>query len=128
MDIEYYKTIKGNSDVKKWLDAWVQKSNAGDKDAQYMVKHFFYCIERMLDGMPFSRPLQKGVFELRPQNSVTKHRITYCYWQGKILLLSEFKKDSGPTPDDEIKLAVKRKNDWIERHWEQERERNRKGK
>ncbi|MDB5055461.1 MAG: hypothetical protein JWM44_3511 [Bacilli bacterium] len=128
MDIVFYKTKKGNSVVKEWLDALVQKANAGDKDAQDMVKHFFYCIERVSDGMPFSRPLQKGIFELRPQNSVTKHRITYCYWQGKILLLSEFQKNSGSTPDDQIKRAVKRKNDWIERHREQERELNRKDK
>ena len=128
MDLEYYKTRKGNSDVKDWLDGQVKKANAGDQDAQDMVTNFIYCIERALDGFPFSRPLQKGVFEFRPHNSVEKHRVTFCYWNNNILLLSEFQKDSGPTPTEEIRRAVKRRDDWLERELEKERDLKRMGK
>lgn len=128
MDIEYYRTRKGNSDVKDWLDDLVKKANAGDKDAQDMVQSYLYCVERVKDGMPYSRPLQKELFELRPKNSRTKHRVTYCYWQNKLLLLSEFPKTSVSTPDHEIKRAVKRKNEWEERARQKEKEEQRKQK
>lgn len=64
----------------------------------------------------FSRPLREQVFELRPSNSAGQHRVTYCFWNEKTLLLSEFPKKTQQTPDKEIEKAVKRKRDWILRY------------
>lgn len=116
MDIEYYTTEKGNAEVKDWIDDLVSRANAGDKLAQEMVEHYIYCVERALHGMPFSRPLREQVFELRPKNSAGQHRVTYCYWNGKMLLLSEFPKKTQTTPSQEIEKAVDRKRNWISRY------------
>ncbi|MFB9274975.1 type II toxin-antitoxin system RelE/ParE family toxin [Cohnella cellulosilytica] len=116
MDFEFYYTERGNSDVKEWLDDLVEKANAGDRDAQELVKNFYYCVSLAFEGMPYSRPLTKGMFELRPSNSAEWHRIPYIIWRNKLLLLSEFRKKSGKTSPEEIKKAIRRMKDWIRRY------------
>lgn len=118
MDLEYYATVKGKAEVKEWINDLVSRANTGDRLAQEMVMHYLYCVERALEGMPFSRPLREQVFELHPKNSSGQHRVTYCYWNGKMLLLTEFSKKSQSTPVQEIEKAIKRKRDWIARYGE----------
>ncbi|ULL14149.1 hypothetical protein DVH26_06645 [Paenibacillus sp. H1-7] len=58
--------------------------------------------------MPHSRTLQNGLFELRPG----RHRITYFFWKGKIILLTEFRKNTNQTSKLELQRALDRMNDW----------------
>lgn len=58
-------------------------------------------------GMPYSKSLHKGLFELRITGN--KHvRIIYCFKNGKICLLSAFVKKTDKIPLKELALAEKR--------------------
>jgi homogentisate 1,2-dioxygenase len=54
MDLEYYATVRGKAEVKEWIDDLIRRANTGDRLAQEMVIHYLYCVERALEGMPFS--------------------------------------------------------------------------
>jgi phage-related protein/predicted XRE-type DNA-binding protein len=67
-------------------------------------------------GMPLCRPLGDGLWEIR--SSLTSNRIArvlFCFTEGRLLPLHGFIKKTQKTPDDELKLARKRKREFI---WE----------
>ena len=58
-------------------------------------------------GMPYSKSLHGGIFELRITGS--KHiRIIYCFYKDTIYLLHAFVKKVDKIPKKEIKLAKER--------------------
>lgn len=58
-------------------------------------------------GMPYSKSLHGGLFELRIVGS--KHiRIIYCFHKGTIYLLNAFVKKTNKLPQKEIDLVLKR--------------------
>ena len=60
-------------------------------------------------GMPHSRALGDGLFELRPRGRSGIGRAFYCYLLGKrIVIVHAFIKKTQQTPDKELKLARKR--------------------
>lgn len=65
-------------------------------------------------GMPLCRPLGDGVWEVR--SGLTSNRIArvlFCFTEGRLLALHGFIKKTQKTPDDELKLARKRKREFI---------------
>lgn len=64
-------------------------------------------------GMPLCRPLGDGLFEVR--SSLPSHRIArvlFCFTEGRLLALHGFIKKTQKTPDDDLKLACKRKREF----------------
>ena len=60
-------------------------------------------------GMPHSRALGGGLFELRPRGRAGIGRAFYCFLIGKrIVVVHAFIKKTQQTPDKELKLARKR--------------------
>lgn len=60
-------------------------------------------------GMPHSRALGAGLFELRPRGRSGIGRAFYCFLIGKrIVVVHAFIKKTQQTPDRELKLARKR--------------------
>jgi len=60
-------------------------------------------------GMPHSRALGDGLFELRPRGRSGIGRAFYCFLVGKrIVIVHAFIKKTQQTPDKELKLARKR--------------------
>lgn len=58
-------------------------------------------------GMPYSKSLKGGLFELRITG--TKHiRIIYCFHKNIIYLLHAFVKKTNKIPSKELVLAIKR--------------------
>lgn len=58
-------------------------------------------------GMPYSKSLHKGLFELRVTGN-KQVRIIYCFHKNMIYLLNAFIKKTNKIPKKEIDLAVKR--------------------
>lgn len=60
-------------------------------------------------GMPHTRPIENGLFELRVKSKEGIARVFYCTKMGnKIVVLHIFVKKTQKTPQKELKLAYKR--------------------
>ncbi len=65
---------------------------------------------------PFSKPLKDGIFELRAQVGNDISRVLYFFYVGKkVILTNGFIKKTQKTPQKEIDLALKYKNDYLKR-------------
>jgi phage-related protein len=63
-------------------------------------------------GMPLCRPLGGGLWEVRttlPDRTIS--RVMVCFHEGKLVALSGFIKKTQKTPQDEMKLAQRRKKE-----------------
>ncbi|OIO30104.1 type II toxin-antitoxin system RelE/ParE family toxin [Candidatus Nomurabacteria bacterium CG_4_10_14_0_2_um_filter_30_12] len=60
-------------------------------------------------GLPYSRSLHDGLFELRIIGK-KQVRIIYCFYNNKIYLLHGFVKKQNKIPKKDIDLAIERKN------------------
>ncbi|MBO9608189.1 MAG: type II toxin-antitoxin system RelE/ParE family toxin [Paenibacillaceae bacterium] len=112
MDVKFYETAKGNSEVWDFIEALDLEASDGKQSAKELLGDIRYSMERMADGMPHSRPLRHGIFELRPGSC----RITYFYWKGDVICLTVFPKTTNQTPNSEVARAVKRMKDWKRRN------------
>jgi phage-related protein len=60
-------------------------------------------------GLPHSRALGQGLFELRPRGRSGIGRAFYCFLVGRrVVVVHAFIKKTQQTPDRELKLARKR--------------------
>ena len=69
-------------------------------------------------GMPYSRPMGDGLFELRPRGREGIGRVLYCYMRGRrLLILHAFVKKTGSTPQKDLNRARDRlkevRHDWM---------------
>ena len=60
-------------------------------------------------GMPLVRPLREGLFEVRSGLGNRIARVLFCTHGPQIILLHGFIKKTQQIPDDDMKLARKRK-------------------
>ena len=68
-------------------------------------------------GMPFSKPLRDGIFELRTQYHDGISRVCYFFvYNKKIILTHGFIKKTEKTPNSEINKAIKYMNDYLARN------------
>lgn len=87
---------------------WIDKMPIGIR------AYYARLTERMLTfgpnlGMPFTRSLGKGLFELRIKAREGISRVFYCTIQeSEILMLHGFIKKTQKAPQKELKLAIKR--------------------
>ena len=58
--------------------------------------------------MPYSKPLGKGVFELRVLG-ITHIRLLYCFYKDKAVILNVIVKKQNKLSNKDILLAIKRK-------------------
>ncbi|MCH7942913.1 MAG: type II toxin-antitoxin system RelE/ParE family toxin [Proteobacteria bacterium] len=107
---EFYRSVSGKEPVRDWL----LKLNRDDrkiigKDIQKV--EFGWPI-----GMPYSRPLGKGIYEVRSNLSDNRiARIIFCIRNNRMALLHGFVKKTRKTPKSDLDLAIKRKKD-VEKH------------
>lgn len=65
---------------------------------------------------PFSKPLRNGIFELRAQVGNDISRVLYFFYVGqKVVLTNGFVKKTQKTPQKEIDLALKYKDEYLKR-------------
>ena len=65
-------------------------------------------------GMPFSRLLDDGIFELRTKSGSNNVRLLYFFMIGKTIIVTNgFKKKTQKTPTREITLAKKYREEYL---------------
>ncbi len=103
---KFYQTLNGNEPVREWLlKLDVENRKIIGKDIQKV--EFGWPI-----GMPYSRPLGKGLYEVR--SDITDKRIArviFCIKANEMILLHSFVKKDQKTPKPDLDLATKRKKE-----------------
>ena len=83
-----------------------------------ILARYFKCTDRMLEfgpdlGMPHTRAMSGGLFELRLKASEGIGRVFYGVVIGKkIIMLHQFVKKTDKTPLKELAIARKRLKEW----------------
>jgi phage-related protein len=102
----FFATAGGRRPVREWLLAL-------SKDDRRMVGRDIQKVEFGWPiGMPYCRPLGRGLWEVRsdlPGGRIT--RVIFCIVQGEMVLLHGFEKKTQKTPQREIEVALKRKQE-----------------
>jgi phage-related protein len=107
--VVFYRTRGGTAVVRDWLRTLEERErNAIGLDL--MRVQFRWPV-----GMPLCRALGDGLWEVRtnlPSNRIA--RVLFCVAQDHIVVLHGFIKKTQKTPDDELKLARRRKKEFEE--------------
>jgi phage-related protein len=102
----FYATASGGRPVREWLlDLSKDNRRAIGKDIQKV--EFGWPI-----GMPYCRPLGDGLWEVRSDLSGGRiARVMFCIVRGEMVLLHGFEKKTQKTPQRDINLALRRKQE-----------------
>ena len=83
-----------------------------------ILARYLHCTDRMAAygpdlGMPHTRAMSAGLFELRLKSREGIGRVFFCALVGrKIVMLHQFMKKTDKTPQKELVLARKRMKEW----------------
>jgi phage-related protein len=83
-----------------------------------ILARYLHCTDRMLEfgpdlGMPHTRAMSGGLFELRLKSREGIGRVFFCTLVGrKIVMLHQFVKKTDKTPPKELATARKRMKEW----------------
>lgn len=83
-----------------------------------LLARYLHLTDRMLEygpdlGMPHTRAMGAGLFELRLKSQEGIGRVFYCTLVGrKIVVLHQFVKKTEKTPPKELAVARKRMKEW----------------
>lgn len=103
----FFRTEGGAEPVRDWLRGLPQ---ADRKVAGEGLKQLEYAWPV---GMPLCRALGRGLFELRvslPSRRIA--RVMICIHEGELVALHAFIKKTRTTPEGDLKLALRRKQDY----------------
>ena len=102
----FYRSKKGNEPVRDWLLKL-------DRDDRKIVGKDIQKVEFGWPiGMPYSRPLGQGVYEVRSDLSDNRiSRVIFFLSNNRMVLLHGFMKKTRKTPKRDLDLAMKRKKD-----------------
>ena len=110
-DIEFYEKENGKVPVADFLDSLSHKNRAKVASDIWLLGN-----QGNLVGMPKSKPLKNGLFELRSKFPDGISRIFYFFMKGnKIVMTNGFIKKTLKTPGNEIETALKYKSDYERR-------------
>ena len=99
----FYATASGNEPVREWLkDLNVEDRRTVGQDIA--TAEFGWPV-----GMPLSRALGKGLFEIRSNISDSRiARVIFAVVEQRLVLLHGFVKKAQKTPKPDLDLAAKR--------------------
>jgi len=101
--VVFYRTASGNEPVREWLQG-LDKEDKQTIGADIKTVEYGWPI-----GMPVSRPLGKGLYEVRSNISHKRiARVIFTIIENYMVLLHGFIKKTQKTPKEEIALALKR--------------------
>jgi phage-related protein len=102
----FYVSAAGRLPVREWILALdPEDRKTVGKDIQKV--EFGWPI-----GMPYCRPMGKGIWEVRSDLSFGRiGRVLFCLADGEMVLLHGFIKKSQKTPPQEVDIALKRKKE-----------------
>ena len=103
---EFYKTLQGNEPVREWL-LKLKRDDRKIIGTDIQKVEFGWPI-----GMPYSKPLKQGLFEVRSDISDKRiARVIFFIINNRMVLLHGFVKKSQTTPQADLDLAKKRKKE-----------------
>jgi phage-related protein len=107
--LEFYRTPAGSEPVRDWL------KSLSPEERRILGFDLMRVQWRWPVGMPLCRAMGDALWELRTglPNGTTA-RVLFCPLGHKLIALHGFIKKTRKTPDEDLKLAKKRKKD-IER-------------
>jgi phage-related protein len=107
--LEFYQTPAGSEPVRDWLKSLPLED-------RHIVGYDLMRVQwRWPVGMPLCRSMGNGLWEVRTDlPNGTTARVLICPHGQKLVALHGFIKKTRKTPDEDLKLAQKRKKD-IER-------------
>jgi phage-related protein len=101
--VVFYRTEAGNEPVREWL-LGLEKEDKQTIGVDIKTVEYGWPI-----GMPVSRSLGKGLYEVRSHISHRRiARVIFAIADGYMVLLNGFIKKTQKTPKEEIALALKR--------------------
>ena len=83
-----------------------------------LLARYFQLTDRMINygpdlGMPHTRAMGSGLFEIRLKSQEGIGRVFYCTLVGRrIVMLHQFVKKTDRTPPKELSIARKRMKEW----------------
>lgn len=102
--LNFYQTEAGNVPVRDWLRTLPNAHKRALGEAIFALE-----LEGPDLGMPFSRAMGKGLYELRVSCQDIIYRVFYGFVDGKVILLVHgVIKKSQKTPKKDLDLARKR--------------------
>ena len=102
----FYRSVAGNEPVRDWLKAM------GRVDRLEVGADLQRVQYRWPVGMPLCRPLGRGLWEVRTElRSRTISRVFICFHGGALYALHGFIKKTQKTPDGELTIARRRKQE-----------------
>ena len=111
-EIDYYEDAAGQKPVQKFIDGLSKKMQARVFGRLELLEEYGSQL-----GMPFSKCLRDGVFELRVTQGSNTTRILYFFAKGKRIVLTHgFAKKTRKTPAREIERAKRMREDWERRY------------
>lgn len=106
--VEYYEDERGNQPAKQFIDGLDVKMRVKVLGRIGLLEEYGSHI-----GMPYSRHLRDGIFELRTSQGGNITRILYFFVVGgRIILTHGFTKKTQKTPSVEIQRAEKIRDSW----------------
>ena len=103
---EFYKTLNGNEPVREWL-LQLDREDRKTVGKNIQKVEFGWPI-----GMPYSKPLGDGLYEVRCGISNKRiARVIFFAKNNRMVLLHGFVKKSQRTPQADLDLARKRKQE-----------------
>jgi phage-related protein len=111
-DIEYYELPNGVKPAKQFIDSLDVKMRVKALGSIEILAELGNALRE-----PYSKPIEKGLFELRIKFASDITRIFYFFCvDNKIVITNGFVKKTRKTPPNEIALAMKYKTDYEGRH------------
>lgn len=112
--VEFYEKENGEIPVEEFLDSLDVKMRA----KLIMILKVLQEKGNQLRE-PYSKHLEDGIFEVRGKVGTDISRVLYFfYYGGKIIMTNGFVKKTQKTPPEQINLAKRYRQDYIERFGE----------
>ncbi len=100
---KFYVTEAGSEPVREWLKA-LDREDRQRIGGDIKTVEFGFPI-----GMPTCRSMGKGLYEVRSSLDRRIARVLFCISGDEMVLLHGFIKKSQKTPEQDLELALKRK-------------------
>lgn len=107
--IEFYRISEDNSPVLDWFKRQEPKVKA-------KIGRIFDLLEEqgIAVGMPYVKPLEEKLYEIRVEQNTNIYRVIYFAWTGKqFIMLHGFQKKTQKTPKKDLQLALERMKDFL---------------
>lgn len=111
-EISYYEDSAGSRPVEAFIDSLDVKMRAKALGRLELLEEYGPRL-----GMPFSRHLDDGIFELRVVHGGNAVRLLYFFVSGKVVVLTHgFAKKTQKTPVRELERAKRAREEWRRRN------------